>query len=171
MIKKFKFFKYISFFSLAFFSFSLFAYERAYVFCYSPNEDTWQWLKNSSGDRIELEGYWKKKKFGRYSFSYFFLVDRNKSYINYLKKLCTDQFGQNYFVAQPAKTSLLNHSWDVFSLSDDKFLNSKMEIRYKFENSVFRPTDNCVIKIPYDSNRSKYLNENDIKNLVKNKVC
>ncbi len=169
MKKNNKFFKYVSLFSLT--SFSLHASERAYIFCYSPNEDTWQWLKNSSGDRIELEGHWKKKKFGRHSFSFFMLENVDEIYINYLQKLCMDNFGQSYYVPQPAKTSILNHSWDVFALSENKFLNAKMEIRYRFENSVFRPTDNCKIKIPYDSNRSHFLNESDIEKIVKNKIC
>lgn len=100
--------------------------KKYYVYC-ANRAKKWHWLKDHNGNMISINGQEYEIKVEKIiidinEFNYYikiFRIDNSYETIKELKKMCIEQFGQEYIFVQPA--NLMAERWKVFSNNEGVF--------------------------------------------------
>ncbi|WP_338635421.1 hypothetical protein [Spirobacillus cienkowskii] len=120
-------------------------FNKTFVYCASRYNNNWFWLKDEYGRYQTLSGDWKIKTFCGFQFSYFLIKKPSLYKVNKLAQMCVNNYGEDYDIIQPADTSFFKY-WYPFAITDDKYLNGKIEISFYYD------TSNNYIKYTYNAN-------------------
>ncbi|WP_186649735.1 hypothetical protein [Fluviispira vulneris] len=145
--------------------------EKAYVYCYSPLDDRWEWLTDSNSNYVTADGEWKTKQIGTYLLKFFQITSQNSDEIESFRNQCITKYGKSYKFVQPTTDSSFDFHWKPFALSDQQIVNGRIEVR------VFRFLGGrafnhfCKITLPYSPDQRRYLSIPKINQLIGNRSC
>lgn len=119
--------------------------DSAYVYC-TNNHFKWHWLKQD-GKKVLVTGEWLELPLSRNVFIEYFKVQGSEASINKLSQECIKQYGETYYIAQPAKG--LFSDWYAFGTVDKLFnglfliksYNFAYDFSLDFSSRDFYPAD------------------------------
>ena len=127
-------------------------FNKTFVYCASRYDNNWFWLKDEYGKYQALSGEWKIKTLCGFKFSYFLIKNPSLHKVNKLVQMCTNSYGDDYDIIQPADTIFFK-GWYPFAITDDKYLEGKIDIIFHHDKY------NSNIKYNYTYDNRKNLNK------------
>ncbi len=143
----------------------------AYVYCYSPQEDRWEWLTDSNSNYVTADGVWRTKQIGKYILRFFQISSQNSDEIESFRNQCISKYGESYKFVQPSTDRSFNFQWRPFALSEHLIVNGRIEVRdFRFLGGrTFNHS--CKITLPYSPDQIRYLSIPNIIQLSDNEAC